>query len=211
MRAIKLILLFILISPFASATDEYWGIYQFKKDLNQSHFLFFEYVRRDQDQFFENKFLDLYRFSYAGKIKGWTYLIGGAYVDFAKTSDERRLHQFLINQFQLTQSLSSLVRFGFEERSFISDSNIYIRARARAQLNLPIYGSWGLAAYDEILIPLNGENKYFQGLNENRFGTGLRFKSEKLEVLLYHTQAFVKSLRTETYPQWIQLQTIYLF
>ncbi len=86
-----------------------------------------------------------------------------------------------------------------------------LRARARAQLNLPIYGSWGLAAYDEILIPLNGENKYFQGLNENRFGTGLRYKSEKLEVLLYHTQAFVKSLRTETYPQWIQLQTIYLF
>lgn len=212
MRAIRwLLFLPLILSSAANAAEEYWGIYQFRNDLSSSHFLFSEYVRRDTNTFFGTNNLDLVRFSIGGKVEGWTYLVGGAYVNFATSDDERRLHQFFIRSFNLSQYITAPIRLGLEQRSFISNENLYFRARLRGQVNFPVWSAFGFAAYDEMLLALNGANRFYQGLNENRLGFGIRLKFESVEALLFHTQAQVKTLRSETHPQWIQLQTIIQF
>jgi len=212
MRAIKWSL--FLQVAFASsvfASDEYWGIYQFKKEISGSNFIFAEYVRRDYDGFFIRRNLDLFRLSYGGKLNEWTYLLGAAYVDFETSSNERRLHQFLIKNTNYSPNISSSVRLGLEQRSFIFDDVLYWRGRIRGQLNLPLIYQVGFSLYDEMLFALNGTNKFYQGLNENRFGVGLRYKTETYEILIFQTYAKIKTLKAETNPQWLQLQSIFTF
>lgn len=212
MHAIKwfLILQVVFISS-AFASDEYWGIYQFKKEVSDSNFIFAEYVRRDYEGFFKERNLDLFRFSYGGKLDEWTYLLGAAYVDFETSSDERRIHQFFIKNTNHSPNISSSVRLGLEQRSFISDDELYWRGRLRGQLNLPLIYQIGFSLYDEMLFALNGPNKFHQGFNENRFGVGLRYKAETYEILIFQTYAKIKTLKTESSPQWLQLQTIFTF
>lgn len=211
MHAIKLITALFLFLPLAHGREETWGIYQFKQELSKPHFLFMEYVRRDNGTFFEKRFLDLFRFSYGGKIHDWTYLVGASYVDFETSSDERRIHQFLTNQYLIGTSMQLLVRLGLEERSFINDDTLYLRGRLRAQLNIPVTEHFGFATYNEGLAAFNGDKKYYQGFNENRFGLGLRFKTSHFELLMYQTFAELKTLKSTSHPQWFQLQTIYQF
>lgn len=212
MHVIKWILLFQLSAiSFARAADEYWGIYQFKKDISDTHFLFAEYLRRDLSGYFEVKKFDLFRISYGGKINEWIYLVGAAYVDFSSFTDERRLHQFFIRNINHGQIASSIIRLGLEQRSFISDDELYWRGRVRGQLNVSLVSSFGVSFYDEMLFALNGVNKFYQGFNENRLGVGFRYKAKQIEVLIYHTYATVKTLKTELNQQWIQLQTIFNF
>lgn len=212
MRAIRLLLVSqIIFSSSVYASDEYWGIFQFKKDISNSNFIFTEFVRRDQEVYFNNKNLDLFRLSYGTKWNDWIYLIGGAYVDFNSSSDERRLHQFLIKNTNHSSNISTSIRLGLEQRSFISDDLLYWRARIRGQVNLPFINPVGFSVYNETLFALNGENRYHQGLNENRFGLGFRFKAETYEILLFQTYANLKTLKNESSPQWLQLQTIFTF
>lgn len=212
MRAIKwVIVLQIALASSAFASDEYWGIYQFKAEISESNFIFTEYVRRDFSGLFKEKNLDLLRLSYGGKLGDWTYLIGAAYVNFELSTDERRLHQFFIKNTNHSHNISSSIRLGLEQRSFISDDELYWRARVRGQLNLPLLYWVGFSLYDEMLFALNGQNKFYQGLNENRFGVGFRYKAETYEILIFQTYAKLKTLKTESSPQWLQLQTIFTF
>ncbi len=161
--------------------------------------------------YFDDNKLDLFRVSVGGKWRNWNYLVGGAYVDFAQTSDERRLHQYLIKSFHFENSISTSLRLGLEQRRFIEDDVLNFRGRLRGQLNSPLVSRFGIAAYDELFIALNGPNRFHQGLNENRLGFGLRYKSELFEVLLYRTFAYLKGLKSEANQNWIQLFTQFSF
>lgn len=211
MRATKLFLLIITAFSYASAQDEYWGIYQFKKNISDDHFVFAEYVRRDKNTFFDAKNLELTRLSWAGKWKSWNYLIGASYVDFNSTNDERRLHQFFIRNFKMSDAINSSVRTGLEQRSFINDDLMYIRFRLRGQINFQTSSFFGLSAYDEMLFSINGGNRFYQGLNENRLGLGINFKFNAVDFYIYQTFATLKTLTVETNPRWLQLQTIFNF
>lgn len=209
-----LIYIFLLISLSCSsvfASDENWGIFQFRKRLDNGHQLFAEYVRRDRGNLFAGKFLDLYRLSWGGKIGNWVYLVGGAYVDFENSSDERRLHQFGIYNFNFENKVSGLVRIGLEQRSFISDGNIYLRSRNRIQLNLFPQFPFGLSGYDEVFYVPNGQDKFSTGFNENRLGLGFRHLINDLEIYIFHTTGYLKTLKSSDRFEWIQLQTIYSF
>ena len=210
-RAISLLLISLSLSSQVFATDEYWGIYQFKTDITAENFIFTEYVRRDRDKYFEDKNLDLVRISIGGKWNQWTYMLGLAHVDFAQGPEELRFHQFLIRSIKFDGNKESLIRLALEERKFENDENLYLRGRARMQLNVPVYRQWGFAFYDEILIALNGNNRFYTGLNENRLGAGVRYKAHNFEVMLYKTLGYIRTLKGETEPQWIQLQTIFSF
>jgi len=215
MRGTRLsIYIFLLISLSWSsvfASDEHWGIFQFRKRLDNGHQLFAEYVRRDRGNLFSGKFLDLYRLSWGGKIGNWVYLVGGAYVDFENSSDERRLHQFGIYNFNFENKVSGLVRIGLEQRSFVSDDNVYLRSRNRTQLNLFPQFSFGLSGYDEIFYVPDGRNKFSTGFNENRLGIGFRYSINDLEIYIFHTTGYLKTLKSSDRFEWIQLQTIYTF
>jgi len=210
-RAISILIISIVFTPKVFATNEYWGIYQFKSDLYKDHFIFTEYVRRDKENYFKDKNLDLIRLSIGGKWKTWTYMLGLAHVDFENGAEELRFHQFLIKNIKFNNQTESLIRLALEERKFEDDSYLYLRGRARMQFNVPVYKQWGLAFYEEILLALNGSQKFSTGLNENRLGAGIRYKSSHFEVMLYKTLGYIKTLKGESEPNWIQLQTIYSF
>ena len=215
MRAIKNSFLFvILFSTFgisAYAYDEEWGIFQFRKRLDNGHQVFGEYVRRDRGNLLSAKFFDLYRLSWGGKLRDWTYLVGGAYVDFKTGSSERRLHQFGIYNFLAENKISGFFRLGLEERNFASDHLIYFRSRNRLHLNfLPQY-AFGLSAYDELFYVLNGHDRFLTGFNENRFGLGFRYFLENLEIYVFHTNGYLKKTKTTDQVEWIQLQTVFSF
>ncbi|MFN8845908.1 MAG: DUF2490 domain-containing protein [Bdellovibrionales bacterium] len=200
-----------MVSINAWALDEYWAILQFKKQMSSDHFLLLEYVERDKTNFFENKNLGLTRLSFGGTVGSFKYLIGGAYVDFTSSADERRLHQFLISSYSLESLFTFPLRIGLEERSFIGDEKIYLRGRLRVQANfLPQY-KIGLVAYNEAFYIPNGYNKFVTGLNENRFGFGIRYITNEVEVYLYKTQADIKNISQSRHLQWIQLQTLINF
>lgn len=210
-HATKLFFLLMAVFSYAKAQDEYWGIYQFKKNINKEHFVFTEYVRRDKNALFDKKNLELARLSWAGQLNSWNYLIGASYVDFNSANDERRLHQFLLRNFNLNESINSTIRTGFEQRSFINDDQIYLRFRLRAQINYQTSTLLGLSAYDEMLFSLNGEERFYQGFNENRLGLGFHFKISSVNFYIFQTFATLKNLTSETNPRWLQLQTIFNF
>lgn len=208
-RIVFLILTFS--SAFSHAADEYWEIIQVKKSLSGSNFLLVEYVERDFENFFQSKNLNLIRISYGGRIGAFKYLIGGAYVDFESSSDERRAHQFLLYNYNLASAADFFVRMGLEERSFISDDNLYLRGRLRIQVNpLPEY-PFGVALYDEIFYVPDGFNKFANGFNENRLGIGLRYITKPVELYVYHTEADLKGFRGLRHLRWIQLQAVFNF
>jgi hypothetical protein len=226
MRAIKstfaaLLISAAIFSSFAAssafaqvhARDESWSIFQFRKKLDGGHQVFAEYVRRDRGDLFTNKNLDLFRISYGGKIEGsqWGHLVGAAFVDFETGGDERRLHQFALYNRSFDGVVGILGRFGFEQRQFNGDEGVYWRIRNRVQLNWLPQFTFGPSIYDEILYAVDGRMRFQTGFNENRFGLGVRFHTDDLEVLLYHTAAHLKTLRRDDRVEWLQLQTVYSF
>jgi hypothetical protein len=221
MRAIRffltLILNFVIVLLFtggaASASDEVWGIFQFRMKLQGSQQVFAEYVRRDRVGYFESRNLDLFRLSYGAKIEdsSWGYLVGGAFIDFETGGEEHRLHQFAVYNRTLENVAGVLGRFGFEQRQFTGEDSIYWRIRNRLQLNLLPQFAIGPSVYDEIIYAVDGRTRFAAGFNENRFGVGLRYHREDFEVLIYHTAAHLKTLRREDRVEWLQLQTIYSF
>lgn len=215
MRAIKKSflfgILFLIFSTSVFARDEEWGIFQFRKRFDNGHQVFGEYVRRDRGDLFATKFFDLYRFSWGGKLGDWTYLVGGAYVDFKTGTSERRLHQFGIYNFLAENQISGFFRLGLEERSFVSDDLIYFRSRSRLHLNILPQYAFGLSAYDELFYMPDGHDKFLTGFNENRFGLGIRYFLENLEIYVFHTNGYLKTIKSSDQAQWIQLQTVFLF
>ncbi|MBL7555239.1 MAG: DUF2490 domain-containing protein [Bdellovibrionaceae bacterium] len=215
MRDIKFVIsiyfLVLTLTLPAFARDEDWGIFQFRKRLDGGHQIFAEYVRRDRGELFSQKFLDLYRLSWGGKLGDWTYLIGGAYVDFNIGADERRLHQFGIYNFTKENTVSGVFRTGLEERSFISDDFIYFRYRNRIQLNLLPQHAFGFSIYDEIFYVPDGRNKFSSGFNENRLGIGFRYVIENLEFYIFNTTGYMKTPKSSDRFEWLQLQTIFSF
>jgi hypothetical protein len=208
-RGIKLFVTLVLLTLSVEvwALDEYWVIFQLKKKWNSEHSLLLEYVERDQSNFFENKNLGLTRLSFGGTAGSFKYLIGGAYVDFTSTADERRLHQFLITNYSIKNLFTFPLRLGLEERSFIGDEKLYLRGRLRIQANfLPEY-KFGLVAYNEAFYIPNGFSKFSNGFNENRLGFGLRYISNEVELYLYKTEADIKTPSQSRHLHWIQLQT----
>jgi len=193
--------------------DESWGIFQFRKKLDGGHQIFAEYVRRDRGDLFSQKNLDLFRLSYGGKIEGsnWGYLVGAAFVDFETGGDERRLHQFGLYNRSFEGVVGVLGRFGFEQRQFNGDEGVYWRIRSRVQLNRLPQFAFGPAIYDEILYAVDGRTRFQTGFNENRFGLGVRFHTDDLEIILYHTAAHLKTLRRDDRVEWLQIQTVYSF
>lgn len=221
MRAIKLFPILILNSVIfvlftngaANASDETWGIFQFRKKLDGGRQIFAEYVRRDRGDLFENRKLDLFRLSYGAKIEdsSWGYLLGVAYLDFETGGDERRLHQFAIYSRTFETLVGILGRFGFEQRQFNGDEGVYWRIRNRVQLNLLPQFSIGPSVYDEILYAVDGRSRFSTGFNENRLGVGLRYHLPNFELMIYHTSAHLKTLRRGDRVEWLQIQTVYSF
>lgn len=209
--AVSIYFLVLILSVPAFARDEDWGVFQFRKRLDGGHQIFAEYVRRDRGDLFSQKFLDLYRLSWGGKLGDWTYLVGAAYVDFNSGPDERRLHQFGVYNFFWENKISGFIRIGLEQRSFISDEFIYLRSRNRLQLNLLPEYAFGLSGYDEIFYVPDGHNKFSSGFNENRLGFGLRYTIENLEIYLFHTTGYLKTPKSNDQFEWLQLQTIFSF
>jgi hypothetical protein len=215
MRATKLSQTIFLCSFFLSSTsfarDEDWGIFQFRQRLDGGHQIFAEYVRRESVDPFSRKFLDLYRLSWGGRFGEWGYLVGGAYIDFDGSADERRLHQFGIYNFTSENQISGLVRIGLEERSFISDEHLYLRFRNRLQLNLFPQFAFGPSAYDEIFYVPEGHDKFSNGFNENRLGLGFRYFVGDFEIYVFHTTGYLKTLKSSDRFEWFQLQTVFSF
>lgn len=215
MRDIKIFItiyfLAMAMSIPALARDEDWGIFQLRKRLDGGDQVFAEYVRRDRGELYSEKFLDLFRISWGGRLGDWTYLIGGAYVDFNIGSDERRLHQFGIYNFTLENKVSGVFRTGLEQRSFVSDDFIYLRARNRLQLNILPQYAFGFSAYNEIFYVPDGRNKFSSGFNENRLGIGFRYMIENLEFYIFNTTGYMKTKKTSDRFEWLQLQTIFSF
>ncbi len=219
MRATKLLFTFIFFMfvtmPFqrAFAYDETWGIFQFRKKMESGQQIFAEYVRRDRGQVFELKNLDLLRLSYGVRIEdsSWGFLVGGAFVDFETGGDERRLHQFAIFNRTYENIVSLSGRFGIEQRQFNGDDNIYWRVRNRLMMNPFPQHPFGISVYGEILYAADGRARFATGLNEDRFGVGLRYHTEGFEMMLYHTAAHLKTLRREDRVEWLQLQSILSF
>jgi hypothetical protein len=209
--AFSILFLALFLSVPALARDEDWGIFQFRKRLEDGHQIFGEYVRRDRGDIFSEKFLDLYRLSWGGKIGNWSYLLGAAYVDFNTGADERRLHQFAVYNFRKEDIVSGIIRTGLEQRSFISDDYIYFRFRNRLHLNFFPQFPFGVSGYDEIFYVPNGHNRFISGINENRFGLGLRYVFENFEIYLFHTTGYTKTPKSSDRFEWVQLQTIFSF
>ena len=209
MRAISIFFIFIITSKYSLAQDEYWSILQFKKNISSDNSIFAEYIRRDKDTFGDNNNLVLTRASLTGHYESWNYLIGASYVDFNLGNDERRLHQFFTKDFKISNSFTTVVRSGFEERFFINDDSIYWRYRLRAQINYLTTEQFGLSSYDEMIFSLNGEKRFYQGLSENRLGLGLSLKLKSVQFYLFNVFANLKNLTTESNPRWLQMQAIF--
>lgn len=214
MRAINILLLIlaVVLPPgIAQARDEDFGIFQFRKKLDGGEQILAEYVRRDRGELFQEKFLDLYRLSWGGSLGSWSYLVGGAYVDFEKGPDERRLHQFFIRGFSGGDWLKGLARLGLEERSFIGDQKLHLRGRARLQAYFLPQFALNPAAYDEVFYVQDGQARFKEGVNENRRGLGLRYSNKDLEIYLYHVSGYVQTLKASAPFEWIQIQTVFTF
>lgn len=214
MRAIKLAL-FIFLALFQSsqalARDEDFGIFQFRKKLENDNQIFMEYARRDRGELFQKRFLDIYRLSWGGKLGEWTYLLGGAYVDFETGVDEKRLHQFFIRTYAATSWLKGFGRIAFEERIFDDDGKIHLRGRFRGQANIVSEQALGLSIYDEAFYVADGQGRFVEGFNENRFGVGLRYEQPGLEVYLFHVTGYWQTLKSSDQFEWLQIQTVFSF
>lgn len=221
MRAIRFVL--IMLGSFVvfgllpmnrvMASDETWGIFQFRKRIDGGKQIFAEYVRRDRGALFQNPNIDLFRVSYGAKFEdqSWGYLFGIAYVDFETGSIEKRSHQFVVYNRTFENLASVAGRFGFEQRQFNDDESIYWRVRSRLQLNFAPHWIVGPSMYDEVFYVLDGKSRFASGFNENRFGVGLRYHSENLELMVFHTAAQLKSIRRDDRVEWLQLQTVFSF
>ncbi len=208
MRVINvlLFLVFVLQSEPIFSRDQDWGIFQAVTKLSNDRLIFAEWLRRDNGPLFDQKFFDYFRFSYGKKDGHFVYLLGAGLVDFENRSDEKRLHQFLIYSNKWPSVLLSRNRLGMEERFFDGDPQVYFRIRLRTQINpLPQY-SWGLSTYNEIFYVPQGFDRFYTGVNENRFGFGPRFTTKDFEVYLYYMKVLLRSPTRKLYPTWGQLQ-----
>ncbi len=210
-RTLSIYFLILTFSLPLFARHEDWGIFQFRKRLTEGQQIFAEYVRRDRGDLFSEKFLDLYRLSWGGRLGAWAYLVGGAYVDFNMGSDERRLHQFGLYNFTIENKVSGVFRLGFEQRSFISDDFVYLRSRNRLQLNFIPQHAFGVSVYDEVFYVPEGRSKFSSGFNENRFGIGVRYITENIEFYVFNTTGYMKTPKSSERFEWLQLQTIFSF
>lgn len=207
MLAIKLILQLFMWSSNASAFDETWGIFQFRKNLSDNQQIMFEYVTRDRDQ----KFLDLVRLSYGFKKTNTTFLFGIAKIDFAPVTDELRFHQYVIHSLKVKNLASGFMRAALEERLFEGSQDWHLRARLRFHLNLLPQNKFGVAVYNETFYTPNGYQRFQDGVNENRFGPGLRYIDEELELYLFHTLGSIHQRTGWKHGDWLQFHTVYNF
>lgn len=211
MKLLSVLLLSFSLSLSAWARDEDFGIFQFRKNLPGDHQVLLEYVRRDRGELFQEKFLDLYRLSWGGKVGAWTYLLGGGYVDFEKGADEKRYHQFFIRNFSEAEWLKGFVRLGLEERTFIGEEKIHLRGRVRVQANvLSSYGI-GPSLYNETFYTHDGQGRFVEGFNENRLGVGLRYALPGVEIFVFHVSGYLQTLKSSDRFEWAQIQTAFSF
>ncbi len=210
MRATKfLLIIFLTMSTLSvQARDQDWGIFQFLHKTQDNHLFMAEWLRRDDGALFEQRFFDYFRFSYGKNLgSGFTYLFGAGHVNFENRPDETRFHQFLIYKYQLSSYFLSLNRFGLEERLFKGDSNLYLRARIRNQIDPLPNHAWGVSVYNEVFFVQQGLGKFYSGLNENRFGFGPRYNTQGFELYLYLVKTYLRNVKNrKTHPTWGQLQ-----
>ena len=219
----------VMFYETSEAKDEIWEIVQVRKKLESNRVLLIEYVRRDfigsnQQPLsvpYSNRMLDLYRVSIGFKVptlQRWTALLGGAFIDFERGNDERRLHQFLVGNYSLESYedwASATIRLGLEERCFNDDNAFYLRSRARLQIDLRPMDTLGPAVYDELFFVADGGARFASGFNENRLGLGLRLRMPAIAqdhgLYLFHTSGFLQTLRSTEHFEWYQLQFTYSF
>ncbi|MCB0379013.1 MAG: DUF2490 domain-containing protein [Bdellovibrionales bacterium] len=211
MRVIKRFVLIFLLSFPAYGRDQDWGIFQVVKKLPNNQVLFVEYLRRDTGQLFDQRFFDYYRVLWGIKIGKVLVAVGPGYIDFEKANDEKRFHEFVILNHSWQNILELRNRFGLEQRFFNTDSNLYMRLRIRQQFNWLPQHNFGLAIYNEVFVVPQGFEKFYTGVNENRFGFGPRYVTDEIEFYLYFTQVYQRNLLHKSYPVWGQLQVQYKF
>jgi hypothetical protein len=198
----------IIRPSLAQAYDEQWLLVQALHDVSETEQISFDYVRRDFSDLFQNKFLNLFRGAYGVQSGDWSLWLGAAYVDFNNSQSERRLHQQALRQFSLSPYLKLGVRFRSEQRHFNGDSNIYLRLRARAQLNFFPQRTLAPTVYNELFYLPNPGDRFSAAFNENRFGVGLRYSTNTFDIFLLHNYSYFKSVKTPKgdYPKWLQIQ-----
>ena len=217
-RAFIVELLFTsFFAPGAKAQDikEDWLILQGQYQYQTEHLFMLEYVKRDYDHLLSARpFLALARFSYGAPLKnGFQYFIGLAHLNFAEQSPEFRLHQNLLHFYRDSQGWLQVVqRWSLEQRKFESDADWITRIRYRIMLNPGIHYAVGPSLYNEAFYVLDGQHRFPSGINENRFGLGIRYTfAKQSHVFLYKTDAYLKTLRRQLDFDWWQLQVLYQF
>jgi len=210
--------IFLMSTQFSLAQSnrvyENWIITQFRKSLENKSFFLGEYIRRDFDYSSSKKnFLQLYRFSYGWDLsKNFTLYLGAGYHDFFSQKDEFRAHQFLFYQSRFDELQIQIVnRFGLEQRFFNKETQTGARFRNRIIINFLTLKSIGPSFYDEFFYVTHGAARFPSGLNENRFGYGIRLSYQGHQFYLYRSEAFLKTLKKRIEFEWWQFQAQFQF
>ncbi len=201
-------------SPALALTkDEDWLIIQGQHKFEDQTHLIIEYVRRNRDNVIAESYLDLGRFSVGKPIsEHLTAYLGAAYSSFPGVTHENRLHQWLIGNWHIEKwDLKIFNRTALEERFFFQDPTTYLRLRNKIQLNFFSSYDFGLSLYDEALGYLNGHDKFPAGINENRFGIGLRANLASSQFFIFFTQATLDTIKAHTDYTWTQFLWIASF
>lgn len=220
-KAVKGLLYFLLflfiphaLNAQSNMTNENWIIAQATHQFENKTVILGEYIRRDYDHFLgEKNFLQMYRFSFGWQLPiNFTLLLGASYVDFYNQTDEFRTHQFLLYQNRFDEYQIQIInRFGIEQRFFLGDDQTGTRLRNRILINFLTQNFLGPSFYDEFFYVTQGANRVPSGLNENRFGYGIRVSFERHQFYLFRSEAFLQTLKNRINFEWWQFQAQFQF
>lgn len=203
------ILSFILLcSSSAIAQDEAWMSFVLKANVSKDYCVLSDYVRRDETTPFQDRFRDLFRSFIAKDFNDLSLMFGAAFADFESQASEFRLIQQAIYNLQWpSQDLAGFLRLGFEQRKFEQDNHWYLRVRGKF-LFIPWKSKFiSPTIYNESFVGFEGQKKFKNGFNENRFGLGLNFKIQEVETFVFWVNtnqiAFNEQRR---HFDWLQIQ-----
>ncbi|MCS6838220.1 MAG: DUF2490 domain-containing protein [Bdellovibrionaceae bacterium] len=188
---------------------EQWLVAQAQLAPSPWHVAWLEWIRRDRNALLGGDgFLDLYRVSYGWRLSPHLTLTAGfGWIDFKSTSDELRLHQFVFYQTTFSSlDLQLLNRTGLEQRFLENDPQTLWRLRNRIQINWPQSQLWSFSAYDEFFYSFSSHPKIVYGLNENRWGVGIRRKWKDWQAFIYWGEGFLEQPHQWLRFEWWQFQ-----
>lgn len=189
--------------------DEQWLVLLVQKRLENGDSVIADFVRRDSGPVLSEPVRDLFRMAYGVPLGAFQLFGGAAVAHFPSQPGEFRLFQQLNRLFRSeSQDLNALVRLAFEQRWFGEDPRTYFRLRAKVLVSPFRSYRVGPVLSNEVFLGTNGANRFADGINENRFGLGMRFSSFGFQSLVVWTSVW-RSARWSGVPtdvKWLQWQ-----